>query len=282
MTIFAARALLALGLIAGCADSQLAPASVSSAWVNESLEKEPDFVMSVDVPGLRRDPFFHKLLDAAMQDAPLPFDAALGASQVDLFATIRKAFTGVVYGVGPSTAELEACVSSLVDRDHLEMVTRDGAWIVSNKPTSASPHAVKMDSGALVETWLGPGALDEGLSRVSSDSRDLWRHLYAVRMRIEGGSTPALIIDARFETSVDAEHAQYDMARVKRAMEHISGEVHDDELARLLIAEIPNVHVARSGLDVRVDYRPSAAFIQYLSQHIDEDASRHNPRSSHC
>jgi hypothetical protein len=276
---YVARALFALGLMA-CADSQLAPASVSSAWVTESLEKEPDFVMSVDVPGLRRDPFLHKLVDVAMQDVPLPFDPLLSASQVDVFATIRKTFTAVVYGAGSSTPELEACVSNIADRDHVTMATRDGAWIVSNKPTSASPQAVKMDSGALVETWLGPGALDEGLSRVSTDARDLWRHLYAVRTRIEGGSTPALIIDARFETGVDAEHAEYDVGRLRRAMERAAAGVRDEELAHLILGEISNVHVARSGVNVTVAYRPSAAFIQYISQRLDREASGHRPQ--HC
>jgi hypothetical protein len=260
------------------ADSGFAPSNVASVWVTQSLDKEPDVVVSVDVVGLQRDAFFGKLSDLVMADAPIPFDAVRGARQVDFFGTVHKTFTAVVYGAGSLPPELERCLAS-TGRDPVSVSTVGGKWLISTgHATGAVPSAVSMNGGALIEAWMGPGAVDEALDHARWETREMWAHLHALRMRIEGGSTPGIVVDARFETSVDAEHAQYDLARMQRALERVATDIHDDELTRQLLAQLPNVHVARDGTLLKVDFHLTEAFIQYISPMLDHGLSRHRRR----
>jgi hypothetical protein len=248
---------------------------VTSSWAKRSLAKDPDVVVSVDMAALQRDAFFGKIADLVMDDAPLPYDAVRSASRIDLFATISKTFTAVVYGAGSPPADLAECLSSARD-EHLKVTVLDGKWVVSGAETSGTvPGPVDMDSHAIFEAWLGPGAVDEALSRARWDAREMWRHLHALRLRMEGGATPGFVVDARFETGIDAEHAQYDLERMQRALEHVADDAGDPELTKQLLEQIPNVHVARSGSDLRVDYHLTAAFTQYISNKIDQERRPH-------
>ena len=266
-------------VLGGCADSGLAPNGVASPWVKEAFDKEPDVVVSVDVAAMRRDPLFGKLSALIMADAPLPYDAVLGARRLDLFGTVQGAFTAVVYGAGPLAPELERCLSRDSGLDRLTVSAQGGQWVVSNAhETGTVPHAVRMDGGTLLEAWLGPAAVDKALDRTRWDAREMWSHLHALRMRVEGGGTPGLVVDARFETAVDAEHAQYDLARMEREVRRGIADVRDDELGRQLLEQLPNVHVRRSGADLAVDFRLTASFTRYVSNLVDHDASPRRTR----
>jgi hypothetical protein len=274
------RLMVVLAVVGCGSGGGLAPTSVASPWVTQALEKEPDVVVSVDIAALRRDPFFGKLVDLVMADAPLPYDAVRGARRIDLFGTVqasrlRSAFTAIVYGAGALTPELQQCIERDTN-EHVSVSAVNDRWVVSSgQPTGTAPDAIHMDSDALFEAWLGPGAVDAGLARARWDVQDLlWRHLYALRMRIEGGGTPGLVVDAHFETSVDAEHAVYDFARVKRALEGAVEAIRDEELAKQMIEQLPNFHVARSGADVRVDFHLTPGLTQYVSKLLDRDPPR--------
>jgi hypothetical protein len=104
----------------------------------------------------------------------------------------------------------------------------------------------------------------------------MWDHLHAMRLRIEGGAAPGILVDARFETSVDAEHAQYDLARLTRELQRMAGSG-DPELSRLLLEQLPSVHVARSGVDVEVEYHLTASFTDYVSRLMDRE-NKHRTR----
>jgi len=278
---------VALVFAAGCGgDPGLAPETVASSWAKRSLDKDPDIVVSVDMAALQHDAFFGKIADLVLDDAPLPYDAVRGASRIDFFATMAKTFTAVVYGAGAPPAGLMECISpGIAPRGELlKMTVMDGKWVVSTAAISggAVPGPVDMDGHALFEAWLGPGAVDEALNRARWDTREMWRHLHAFRLRIEGGATPGMVVDARFETEVDAEHAQYDLARMQRALERIGGEVRDEELAKQLLEQIPNVHVARSGNDLRVDFHLTAGFTQYISTKLDRERPAHRTRRGGC
>jgi len=238
-------------------------------------------VMAIDVPALRADPLFGKVLAALMDDAPLPYDAVLRARTIDVFGVARgvmgrrSVFTAAVFGAGDLPADVARCIQ----RDARENVTvgsRDGVWIVSNgKGAPATPSAVTMDSGTIVEGWIGPGALDLALEK--NGSPEMWQHLHAMRVRLRGGSTPEMAIDARFETSVDAEHAEYDLARAERMLQRAIGDG-DKEGAHLLMEQLPNVRVSRHGVDLVVDYVMTPSLAAYFSRMIDESRREHTRR----
>ena len=260
--------------------------------MSQSLEKEPDFVLAIDVPALRRDPFFGELSKLALDDAPLPYHAVLAARQIDFFGTARAsvadddgpgigAFTAVVHGAGDLPADLERCLAHDAGRDEITVASRGGRWIVSNaKATRAVPEAVAMDRGAVVEAWLGPGAMDVAVVREAWPERDMWQHMRAMRIRITGGATPGLGIDARFETSVDAEHAKNDLERVARLLRRAPegrGD-RDEALSRAILEQLPNVHVSRSGRDLEIGYRLTPSLTEYLLQLV---TSERHPRERH-
>jgi hypothetical protein len=272
-----ASCLCAVMMLAGCGTERLAPETVASTWAKQSLEKSPDIVVSIDVAALKRDPFFSKLGDVAMADSAKPYDDILTASRIDVFATIAKTFTAVAYDVGPLSPALAQCFESELRHDRVTISAASGKWIASNVTSHGVVGTrVEMDDHALFEAWLGPGAMDEALLRARWDTAEMWRHLHAMRLRIEGGATPGIIIDARFETSVDAEHAANDFARAERQVDRLMRDVRDEELAKQLREQIANLHVARSGIDLRVDLHLTADFTQYLSRMLERE--RH-PRS---
>jgi hypothetical protein len=259
----------------GCATERLAPEVVTSAWAKQSLEKSPDVVIAIDVAAIHRDPFFSKLVDVTFADAAEPYDAIWTASHIDVFATLTRTFTAVAYGVGPLPPALAQCFDAQLRDERITVSASSGKWIASNVATRGDVGApVEMDGHALFEAWMGPGAMDEALLRARWDTAEMWRHLHAMRFRVEGGATPGVILDARFETSVDAEHALNDFARAERMLERNMSEVHDEELAKHLHDTIANAHVARSGVDLRVDLHITAAFTQYLSRMLDQERPR--------
>jgi hypothetical protein len=268
-----------VSLVCGCGGAErLAPEAVSSTWAKETLEKTPDIVMSIDVAALQRDPFFSKLVDTAMADAAKPWDAILTASRVDVFATIAKrAFTAVAYDVGALPPALAECFGADLHRERITVTDSAGKWIASNVATHGGAGArVEMDGHALFEAWLGPGAFDEALSHARWDEDELWRHLLAARVRVEGGATPGIFVDSRFETSVDAEHAMNDVGRARRRLERVIDEVRDEELANQMRAQLAGVHVARNGGDVHVEFHLTAGFTQHLSRMIDREQRPHS------
>ncbi len=272
-----ASCLCAFVALAGCGVERLAPETVSSAWAKQSLDKSPDVVVSIDVAGIKRDPFFSKLTEIAFADTAQPYDAIWSASHIDVFATIAKTVTAVAYDVGPLSPALAQCFDSELGHERITVSAASGKWIASNVASRGDVGApVEMDGHALFEAWLGPGAMDEALLRARWDTAEMWRHLHAMRFRVEGGTTPGFVIDARFETSVDAEHALNDFARAQRLIERYTGEVHDEELAKQLREQVANVHVARSGVDLRVDFHITPDFTQYLSRMLDKER---RPRS---
>ncbi len=259
---------------------RLAPEAVSTTWAKETLEKTPDIVMSIDMAALQRDPFFSKLVDTVTADAAKPWDAILTASRVDVFATVAKrAFTAVAYGVGALPPALAECFDADLHRERIAVTSSAGKWIASNVETHGNTGApVEMDGHALFEAWLGPGAFDEALSHARWDEDELWRHLLAARVRVEGGATPGIFVDSRFETTVDAEHAMNDVARARRRLERVIEDVRDEELATQIRAQLASVHVARSGGDVHVEFHLTAAFTHYLSRMIDREQRPHARR----
>lgn len=273
--------LVCFALCVGCGGSvALAPNTVASPWVAQSLEKDPDVVMAVDVRAVRADPFFGKALGAVMDDMPLPYDAFLGAREIDLFGVARgltgskSVFTAAVFG-GGDLSGVERCLTRDA-YDDITVSSRAGVWIVSNgKSPPVTPSAVTMDGGAIMETWVGPGAVD--LARAKRGALDMWQHLHAMRIRVLGGDTPGMVIDARFETPVDAEHAEYDLARAERMLQRAIGDG-DKEAAPLVLEQLPNVHVSRSGVDLQVSYRMTPALTAYVSRAIDESRRHHDTR----
>jgi hypothetical protein len=274
-----ARCLVVLACCVGCGEPALAPTTVASPWVAQSLEKDPDVVIAIDVHAARADPFYGRLVTAVMDDTPLPYDAFLGARFIDVFGVAhgvrgrKTVFTAAVFGGGELPADLERCIT----RDAAEKVTvesRDGVWILSNgKSAPATPSAVTMDSGAILEAWVGPGAVDLALEKRAPE---MWQHLHAMRIQLRGGDTPGMVIDARFETSVDAEHAEYDVARAERMLQRSIGD-DDKEAAPLLLEQLAQIHVSRSGADLQMTYRMTPALTAYVSRMID-GSRRHRTR----
>ena len=190
--------------------------------------------------------------------------------------TAQRAFTAVVYGAGDLTPDIERCIVRDADREKLTVAQRGGRWIISNAKASTSvPEAVAMDRRAIFEAWVGSGAIDVALDKWGTPK--MWDHLHAMRLRIEGGAAPGILVDARFETSVDAEHAEYDLARLTREPPAHGRLYGDPELSRLLLEQLPSVHVARSGVDVGVEYHLTASFTDYVSRLMDRE-NKHRTR----
>lgn len=265
----------ALLLVCGCGGTGLAPETVTSAWAKRSLRAGPDVVVSLDVVAMRADTFYAKVADLVLADSPASYDAVLAASRIDLFGTVSKSFTAVVYDAGPPPPELARCLSSDA---RLSVSRRD--WIVSSAPVTASgvPDEVSMDGGAIFEAWLGPGAFDEGLRRARWNTPDMWRRLHAMRIRLEGGETPGLVVDASFETPVDAVHAANDLARAERTLARLADdEKKDDEGAKLVVEQLANVRVTQSGAELHVSTRLTPELTRWMSAKLDE--ARHPARA---
>jgi hypothetical protein len=263
-------------LAIGCTGSELAPSSVAPPWASRSLSNDPDIVLSVDMQGVEHDAFFGRLFERLMAETPEPLDAVRPATRIDLFANAaRKSIVTVVHGVS-DTAAVGQCFHASKD---VGFTAAPGAWIVTFGNTAnvgGVPTLVHMDSGALFEAWLGPGAFDEALRRGAGE-KDMWRHLVAVRVIVRGGDTPSFTWDARFETPVDAEHAANDLARLDRLLRHYAEEAKESQQANVLIEQLGKVRVQRDGSDLAVSVQLTPAITRYVLDALGESHRSHRP-----
>ena len=64
----------------------------------------------------------------------------------------------------------------------------------------------------------------------------------------------------------------------RRALEGAVENIRDEELAKQVLEQLPNFHVARSGADVRVDVHLTPGLTEYVSKLLDRDPPRHRDR----
>lgn len=273
-----------LGVLVSCGNSAITPNAVAPSWAKQSLNHEPDIVMSLDVRALKADPFFGRVVDSMWVEVPRAYDSMLGASRIDGFATVGLTYSAVIHGVGDPPAEVIRCLwpnGSTADGAYSPreeggpwLTASSGSWVISSAQTTGpAPGPVSMDGGdTIFEAWLGPAAVDDGLRRARWDAREIWSHLYALRFAIKGGATPGFDMDARFETTVDADHAQYDLERLERYAERIGREADDSDLTKMALDQLHNIRVSRSGVNISVSYRATPQLTQYA---LDKLAERH-------
>jgi hypothetical protein len=100
-----------------------------------------------------------------------------------------------------------------------------------------------------------------------------------LRVRVFGGASPAIALDARFETETDAEHAFFDVAKMERTIDRLLDEDTKDRAAAQRFREqLSAVRVARSGRDVAVNLHLAPAFAGWLRGEAQKElASRTRP-----
>ncbi len=260
----------------------MSPDAVAPAWTQDTLQTSPDLVIALDVAAIRNDRFFGPVLahEAADHDERALFAQT---SRLDIFATASERWLAVLYDPGPSpwplvqrrwprggTPTAAGLLFAPADRgDDVWLSVRPHQWVLaSSRPDDrATPNPVDIDSGAVMEAWIGPKGIAAVLSRAHRPARGLYG-LQSARVRIEGGNTPGVVLDATFVSSDAAAEAELDVTRQERELEAMGP---SSELARQVLALLGQVQVGRSGATLHIGFHTTPALRDYLLARALED-----------
>lgn len=252
----------------GAGSGAQAPERRAGAPWTEALGRPADFVASVDLAGIRRDPLYGPLLAAATTNANARYAPLATADRIDVAGNFEGASNGRVIAIFRGVQ----ADASMREDDELFRVA-PGAWVLASPSSSrvrssmtrsgyVLPDALSSDSGVLFDVTARPDEATRSRA-FGGEEREIAESLDWVSLAITTSSRREVIVRARFTSSRAASDAEIWMRG--RLMEYVK----KNELYAELLRKILSLDIDTSGSELVVRVRFSEELVAYAIHRLD-------------
>lgn len=257
----------------GAGSGAQAPERRAGAPWTEALGRPADFVASVDLAGIRRDPLYGPLLAAASTNANARYAPLATADRIDVAGNFDGASKGTVIAIFRG---VQADASVREDNELFRVAP--GAWVLASPSSSrvrssmtrsgyVLPDALSSDSGVLFDITARPNEATRARA-FGGEEREIADSLEWVSLAVTTSSRREVIVRARFSSSRAASDAEIWMRG--RLMAYVK----KNELYAELLRKILSLDIDTSGTDLVVRIRFSEELIAYAIHRLDRSRDR--------